>query len=117
MQYLFSKLRKRVQGLEHHIFKNCNLIKVEFIETNFDGCQFEKADEGSLVKTWFESCYFLDTNFEGFEGAPLIDSKFSKFDKSIDFQGEFFLIDLLQPVNGISEMFLGFTPKTHKIDT
>ena len=91
--------------------RNCNLIRVDFTETIFDRCQFEKADEGSLVKAWFESCHFLDTHFDGFEGAPLIqtaviDSKFSKFKKSIDFQGEFFLIDILQPVSGISGMFL-----------
>ena len=47
----------------------------------------------SLIFVWFESCDFLDTNFKGFEGMSLIqtavvDSKFSKFNKSIDFKGE-----------------------------
>jgi len=91
--------------------KNCNLSRVDFTETTFDKCCFEKIEKGSLVKAWFESCHFLDTNFKGFEGMPLIqtagvDSKFSKFNKSIEFEGEFFLIDILYPENGIDGMFL-----------
>ena len=38
--------------------------------------------------------------------AVLIDSKFSKFNKSIEFKGEFFLIDILHSRNGIDEMFI-----------
>ena len=91
--------------------KNCNLTRVDFTETSFDKCCFEKVEKGSLVKGWFESCNFLDTNFKGFEGMSLIqtavvDSKFSKFNKSIEFKGEFFLIDILHSGNGIDEMFI-----------
>jgi len=80
--------------------RNCNLSKVDFTETTFDKCCFEKIEKGSLVKGWFESCHFLETNFNGFEKVTLIqtavvDSKFSKFNKSIEFKGEFFLIDIL----------------------
>jgi len=78
--------------------KNCNLTRVDFTETTFE-------------KGWFESCDFLDTNFKGFEGMSLIqtavvDSKFSKFNKSIEFKGGFFLIDILHSGNGIDEMFI-----------
>ena len=91
--------------------KNYNLSRVNFTETTFDKCSFEKAKKGSLVKGWFESCHFLETNFDGFEGMSLIqtavvDSKFSKFNKSIEFKREFFLIDILHPVSGIDGMFL-----------
>jgi hypothetical protein len=77
----------------------------------FDKCGFEKVEKGCLVKDWFESCHFLETNFKGFEGMPLIktavvDSKFSRFNKSIEFKGEFFLIDILDSGNGIDEMFI-----------
>ena len=41
---------------------------MDFTETTFNGCQFEKADEGSLGKAWFESCHFIETNFNGFKG-------------------------------------------------
>lgn len=86
--------------------RNCNLSKLDFTETTFDGCEFEKAEKGSLTKAWFESCYFIETNFDGFEGmalceTALVDSKFSKFNKSIEFQGDFFLIDILQPLSGM----------------
>ena len=91
--------------------KNCNLTRVDFTETTFDKCYFEKVEKGCLVKGWFEACDFLATNFKGFEGMSLIqtavvDSKFSKFNKSIEFKGEFFLIDILHSGNGINEMFI-----------
>ena len=90
---------------------NCNLSQIEFTETTFEKCCFERIEKGSLVKGWFESCHFIDTNFKGFEGISLIqtavvDSKFSKFDKSIKFEGEFFLTDVLYSKNGIYGMFL-----------
>ena len=91
--------------------KNCNLTRVDFTETTFDKCCFEKVEKGCLVKGWFEACDFLATNFKGFEGmsliqAAVIDSKFSKFNKSIEFKGEFFLIDILNSGKGIDEMFV-----------
>ena len=91
--------------------RNCNLTRVDFTEMIFDKCCFEKVEKGCLVKGWFESCNFLDTNFKGFEGLSLIqttvvDSKFSKFNKSIEFKGEFFLIDILYSRNGINGMFI-----------
>ena len=50
-------------------------------------------------------------DFKGFERMSLIqtavvDSKFSKFNKSIEFKGKFFLIDILHSGNGIDEMFI-----------
>jgi uncharacterized protein YjbI with pentapeptide repeats len=118
---LFKNCIFESSSLQETEFKNCslrncqirnwNLSKVDFTETTFDKCCFQRVEKGSLVKGWFESCHFLDTNFKGFEGMPLIqtavvDSKFSKFNKSIEFEGEFFLIDILYPENGIEGMFL-----------
>lgn len=102
-------------------FENCILIncqikdsefgKADFTETSFNKCCFERVEKGGLVKVWFESCKFLDTDFKGFEGLPLIqatvvDCKFFKFNKSIEFKGEFFLMDILNSGNGINEMFI-----------
>jgi|AntRauMFilla1563_2_1112583.scaffolds.fasta_scaffold01250_7 uncharacterized protein YjbI with pentapeptide repeats len=72
--------------------KNCNLIRIDFTETTFDKSCFEKVEQGCLVKGWFELCEFIDTNFKGFAGMPItqtavVDSKFSKFNKSIEFKG------------------------------
>lgn len=91
--------------------KNSNLTRVDFTEMTFDKCCFEKVEKGSLVKGWFESCNFFATDFQGFEPMSLIqtavvNSKFSKFNKSIEFKGEFFLIDILHSGNGINEMFI-----------
>ena len=77
----------------------------------FDKCCFAKVEKGSLVKGWFKSCDVFDTDFKGFEERALIqtavvDSKFSKFNKSIEFKGEFFLIDIVYSGNGINEIFL-----------
>lgn len=66
---------------------------------------------GSLSKAWFESCHFIETNFNGFDFGSLIataveDSIFSKFNKSIEFKGKFFLIDILQSETGLEGMLL-----------
>jgi len=108
---LFRDAEFKNCSLKNCCLKNCNLIKVDFRETTFDKCSFEKAETVSLSKGWFESCHFLETNFNGFDFGSLIetavvDSKFSKFNKSIEFKGEFFLIDILQSGNGIDGMFI-----------
>ena len=89
--------------------KNCNLVKADFEEIKFDNCSFEKAEKGSLSKAWFESCHFIETNFNGFDFVSLTttaveDSTFSKFNKSIEFKGKFFLIDILQSETGLEGM-------------
>ena len=91
------------------LLKNCNFVKAEFEETKFDNCSFEKAEGGSLSKAWFESCHFIETNFNGFNFGSLIataveDSKFSKFNKTIEFRGKFFLIDILESKTGLEGM-------------
>lgn len=93
--------------------KNCNFIKAEFEEIKFDNCSFEKAERGSLSKAWFESCHFIETNFNGFNFGSLIataveDSKFSKFNKTIEFQGKFFLIDILESKTGLEGMLFKY---------
>lgn len=91
--------------------KDCTLAKSNFTETVFDKCCFEIIKEGSLIKAWFESCHFIETNFNGFDSIRVIqtvvvDSKFSKFDKSIEFKGEFFFFDIFYSKNGINQMFI-----------
>ena len=91
--------------------KNCNFVKAEFEEIKFESCSFQKAERGSLSKAWFESCHFIETNFDGFNFGSLIataveDSKFSKFNKTIQFQGKFFLIDILESKTGLAGMLL-----------
>ena len=108
---LFRDAQFKNCSLKNCCLRNCNLIKVDFRETTFDKCSFEKAETASLAQAWFESCHFLETNFNGFDFGSLIetavvDSKFSKFNKSIEFKGEFFLIDILQSGNGLEGMFI-----------
>ena len=74
---------------------------------------FEKAEKGSLSKAWFESCHFIETNFNGFNFGSLIataveDCKFYKFNKTIDFQGKFFLIDILESKTGLEGMLFKY---------
>jgi len=70
-------------------------------------------ERGSLSKAWFESCHFIETNFNGFNFGSLIatavkDSKFSKFNKTIEFQGKFFLIDILESKSGLEGMLFKY---------
>lgn len=90
-------------------FQNCSFIDCKFVdsaisETIFSNCQFEK---GSLESADFRSCEFIDTIFSEviLIFTTIYDSKFSKFNKSIKFEGEFFLNEILYSKNGILEMF------------
>jgi uncharacterized protein YjbI with pentapeptide repeats len=95
------------------VFTNCSFIDCRFIdseisETIFSNCKFEK---GSLESSEFSSCEFIDPIFSDSKldtvllFTRIVDSKFIKFNKSIKFEGKFFLIDLLFPKNGIMEIF------------
>lgn len=91
--------------------KDCNCIDSDFKKTIFDKYCFERRERGSLSKNWFESCHFLEIDFKNFYLTLLIqttieNSKFSKSDQSINFQGKFFLIDILGSEDGINKMFL-----------
>ena len=108
---LFRDAQFKNCSLKNCCLKNCNLIQVDFRETTFDKCSFKKSEIASLAKAWFESCHFLETNVNGFDFGSLIEpavvnSKFSKFNKSIEFKGEFFLMDILQLENGLEGMFI-----------
>ena len=91
--------------------KNCDLREIDVKETTFDRCQFARTEGGGvLAKGWFDSCHFLETTFDGFPGFPIfqtvvVDSKFTKSKKSIEFQGDFFLFDILSSGSGIDRMF------------
>ena len=63
-------------------------------ETSLKNCNFER---GSLESAEFHSCDFIYLIFS--DVGPIFtrigDSKFSKFNKSIKFEGTFFLSDIL----------------------
>lgn len=53
-------------------FLDLNLTNVKFTLSYFNDCFFEKYKKKSLSKAWFESCHFLETNFNGFDFGSLI---------------------------------------------
>lgn len=98
-------------NFKNYSLKNCNFIKAEFEEIKFDKCSFEKAERGSLSKAWFESYHFIEIKWYDFDFGSLIttaveNSNFYKFNKSIEFKGQFFLIDILQSETGLEGMLL-----------
>ena len=97
--------------LKNCLLINCNLNESSFTETIFDECQFQGL---CLAEAWFESYHFIKTSFTDFNRAQvgsaiLINSKFSNYNKSIEFKGDFYLGDILQPLNGINGMFSEFS--------
>ena len=91
---------------EKCVFKNCSFIDCWFVdsyisETIFSNCKFEK---GSLESAEFHSCEFIDCIFSDIIliFTTVYDSKFSKFEKFIQFEGQTFLVDILSPENGIT---------------
>ena len=96
---------------EKCVFENCSFIDCRFVdsdisETIFSNCKFEK---GSLESAEFYSCDFINPIFSDSDiiliFTTVVDSKFSKFNKSIKFEGKFFLHDILYPKNGILGIF------------
>lgn len=85
-------------------FMNCRFVDSEISETVFSKCKFEK---GSLESSEFYSCGFINPIFSDvlLPFAIISDSKFAKFNKSIKFEGKFFLSDILYPENGIIGTF------------
>ena len=87
--------------LRNCLFIKCNLNETSFTETVFDKCQVE---QGCFNGALLESCHFIETIFDDLNlgllgSAVIIDSKFSNSEKSIKFKGDFYLINVLQPVN------------------
>lgn len=89
--------------VQNCIFENTNLREVEFdgIETIFNDCTFLKSGFGNAI---FESCHFVKPMFEGMKGgligsAVLIDSKFSNFKKSIEFEGEVYFNEIFDQID------------------
>lgn len=85
---------------------NCDLSDTNFTETIFERCLFQRIEKASLGEAWFESCHFIKTIFNGFDAGQIgsavqINSKFSNSKKSIEFKRDFYLLDVLQPLNGI----------------
>ena len=100
------------------VFRDATFLSCKFKNCSLKNCSFEKAERGSLSKAWFESYHFIETNFNGFNSGSLIataveDSKFSKFNKTIDFQGKLFLIDILESKTGLEGMLFKKLNKTN----
>jgi uncharacterized protein YjbI with pentapeptide repeats len=92
---------------EKCLFKNCSFIDCIFVdseisETIFSNLQFEK---GSLGSSEFYSFEFINPIFSDVSIVFTIDSKFAKFNKSIKFEGKFFLSEILELKNGIIGIF------------
>ena len=76
----------------------------------FDNCQLKNNGKANLREAWFEKCQFIVISFNDFDigwlfSIAIVDSKFSKFNKSIEFKGEFYLMNILRSKNGIEKMF------------
>ena len=111
---------------ENCIFDDCILLDTTFASCNFKTCQFldsifKSSDfnkviftncnflKNSLAKVWFESCEFINTEIETSDSFDLVqtviaNSTFGKSDKSITFNGEFFLINILLPSNKLEDV-------------
>lgn len=105
----FSNIHFHEWKCKKCVFENCSFIDCRFVnseisETIFSNCKFEK---GSLESSDFYSCDFINPIFSDVILAFAIigDSKFAKFNKSIKFEGKFFLNDILYPKNGILRIF------------
>jgi uncharacterized protein YjbI with pentapeptide repeats len=100
----FQELKCKKCVFENCSFIDCRFVDSEISKTIFSNCKFEK---GSLESSEFYSCDFINPIFSDVLLAFTIigDSKFAKFDKSIKFEGKFFLSDILYPKNGILGIF------------
>ena len=92
-------------------FKNCQFLKSTFNDANFNKVIFTNCNflKNSLVDVWFRSCKFINTSIEKSDEDDLmvtiiVDSTFGKSDKSLTFNGEFFLADILLPSNKIDDL-------------
>jgi len=91
------------------VFKSSSFIDCKFVDSDiseiiFSNCKFEK---GSLESAEFYSCDFINPIFSDILliFTRISNSKFSKFNKSIKFEGKFFLSDILSSKNGILGIF------------
>jgi len=100
----FQELRCKKCVFNNCSFMNCTFVDSEISETIFSKCKFEK---GSLESSEFYSCGFINPIFSDvlLLFTIISDSKFAKFNKSIKFEGKFFLNDILYPENGIIGTF------------
>ena len=107
----FKNLDLELSSFYNCSFKNCQFVEstikdADFHKIMFTNCNFLK---NSFVETWFRSCKFINTSIEKSDEDDLmvtiiVDSTFGKSDKSITFNGEFFLADILLPANKIDDL-------------
>ena len=81
-------------------FINCNLSDFDGTETIFDECTFLKSGFNNNL---FELCHFLKPIFESspLGSATIINCKFSNSKKSIEFEGNMFLLEILDQINNL----------------
>lgn len=95
-------------NFENCNFKNCKFNEAEFMEVNFLECEF---NQGGLGLAIFELCNFIKTNFNGFDilnvgPAILLNSTFSNSNKSINFKGDFYLMDIIKFLDQINDILM-----------
>jgi uncharacterized protein YjbI with pentapeptide repeats len=99
----------------HCSFENCHFENTDLDESSFKNvslrnCSIKVGEEGNVNNSLFESCDFVEIIFD--ECDPLsiwctkiVDCKFSKLNQTIEFHGDFDLVDLLTPKNGVITIF------------
>ena len=122
----FKNMDLELSSFENCSFKNCYLGQLNCRNCEFENCQFIKSTfkdadfnkviftncnffKNSLVDVWFRSCKFINTSIETSDNFDLLqtvitNSTFGKSDKSITFNGEFLLIDILLPSNKLDDL-------------
>lgn len=105
----FTHVNFESSYFENCVFKNCHFISCDLsgldaMETIFNKCIFLRSYFNNSV---FSSCHFVNSRFEGGKSGPigsavLIDSKFSNFQKSIEFKGEVYFLDIFDQINELS---------------
>lgn len=92
------------------VLSNVKLNKIEFKNLDLEFSYFYNCSfKNCFVETLFRSCKFINTSIEKSDEDDLmvtiiVDSTFGKSDKSLTFNGEFFLADILLPSNKIDDL-------------
>jgi uncharacterized protein YjbI with pentapeptide repeats len=98
----FNESRLQKIEVDSCRFQNCKFInskldKADFDTTIFNSCQFQKI---SLGGGYFLDCQINESNFEEITtdnfSAIIVDSQFSKSERSIKLKGDFNFNDLLK---------------------
>ena len=105
----FLETTLKQANLEDCTFTNCQIIdsnfdKIYVDETIFNLCQFKNL---SLLAGFFTNCKMIDCNFDKINSyglcAIIVDSQISKFDRSVNFNGDFNFNKVLEFLESIPD--------------